>query len=65
VRLHLNRTHHLQAYADDVNPLGDNIDTLKNSTDTLIDASKEAGLGINTEKTKYVAVSSTEGREKS
>jgi hypothetical protein len=30
-------------YADDVNLLGDNIDTTKKNTRTLIDASKEIG----------------------
>jgi hypothetical protein len=34
----------LLAYADDVNLLGDNIDTVKKNTETLIDASKEVGL---------------------
>jgi hypothetical protein len=29
VRLKLNGTHQLVAYADDVNPLGDNMDTIK------------------------------------
>jgi hypothetical protein len=53
VGLKLNRTHQLLAYADDVNLLGDNIDTIKKNTETLIDASKEVGLEINTEKTKY------------
>jgi hypothetical protein len=41
-------------YADDVNILGDYIDTTKNNTQTLIDASKEIGLEVNTEKTKYM-----------
>jgi retron-type reverse transcriptase len=54
VGLKLNRTHQLVAYADDVNLLGDNIDTIKNSTETLIDASKEVGLEVNVEKNKYV-----------
>jgi hypothetical protein len=31
----------LLAYADDVNLLGDNIETAKKNTDTLTDASKE------------------------
>jgi sorting nexin-29 len=50
-------THQLLAYADDVNLLGDNIDTVKKNTETLIDASKEVGLGINIEKTKYMLLS--------
>jgi hypothetical protein len=41
-------------YADDVNLLGDNIDTIKKTTQALIDASKEVGLEVNAEKTKYV-----------
>jgi hypothetical protein len=35
---------------DDVNLLGNNIDTIKKTTGTLIDASKEVGLEVNTEK---------------
>jgi hypothetical protein len=37
--------------------LGDNIDTIKKNTQTLIDASKEIGLEVNTEKTKYMSLS--------
>jgi hypothetical protein len=40
VRLKLNGTHQLLAYADDVNLLRDKIDTIINNTETLIDASK-------------------------
>jgi hypothetical protein len=40
-----------------VNLLGDNIDTVKKNTETLIDASKEVGLEINVEKTKYMLLS--------
>jgi hypothetical protein len=65
VRLKLNGTHQLLAYADDVNLLGDNIDTIYKNTETLIDASKEVGLEINVDKTKYVAISSPECRSKS
>jgi hypothetical protein len=54
VGLKLNGTHRLLAYADDVNLLGDNIDNIKKNTETLIDASKEIGLEINVEKTKYM-----------
>jgi hypothetical protein len=56
VRLKLNGTHQLLAYSDDVNLLGDNIDTIKKGTETLIDESK-IGLEINVEKTKYVLLS--------
>jgi hypothetical protein len=54
VGLKLNGTHQLLAYADNVNLLGDNIDTIKKNTETLIDASKEVGLEIHVEKTKYM-----------
>jgi hypothetical protein len=47
VGLKLNGTHQLLTYVDDDNLLGDNIDTLKKSTETLIDTSKEVGLEIN------------------
>jgi hypothetical protein len=43
-------------YADDVNLLGDNVDAIKN-TQTLIDASKEIGLQVDAEKTKYMLLS--------
>jgi hypothetical protein len=50
-------THYLLAYADDVNLLGDNIDTTNKNKETLIDASMEVGLEVNIEKTKYMLVS--------
>jgi coproporphyrinogen III oxidase-like Fe-S oxidoreductase len=40
-----------------VNLLEDNIDTIKKNIETLIDASKEVGLEINIEKTKYMSLS--------
>jgi uncharacterized protein YdcH (DUF465 family) len=49
VGLKLNGTHHFLSYADDVNLLGDNIDTIEKNTETVIDASKEVGLEINVE----------------
>jgi hypothetical protein len=40
-------THQLLAYADDVNLLEVNIDTVEKNAETLINASKEVGLEIN------------------
>jgi hypothetical protein len=49
VGLKLNGTHQLLVYANDVNLLKDNIDTIKKNTETLIDASKKVGLEVNAE----------------
>jgi hypothetical protein len=57
VGLKLNGTHQFLASADDVNLLGDNIDIINKNTETLTDASKEVGLEVNVEKTKYMFVS--------
>jgi hypothetical protein len=57
VGLKLNGTHQLLAYADDVNLLVDNIDTIRKNTETLIEVSKEVGLGIHLEKIKYMSLS--------
>jgi hypothetical protein len=43
----LNGIHKLLAYANAVNLLGDNIDTIKKTTEALLDASKEVGPEIN------------------
>jgi hypothetical protein len=37
-----------------MNLLRDNIDNIKKSTETIIDAGMEVGLEVNTEKTKYM-----------
>jgi hypothetical protein len=52
-----NGTHHLLAYADDVNLLGDSIDAVNKNTETLIGASKEVSLEVNVKKIKYVLLS--------
>jgi hypothetical protein len=57
VGLKLNGTHQLLAYADDVNLLGDNSDTVKKNTEIVIDACKEVSPEINVEKTKYILLS--------
>jgi hypothetical protein len=57
VGLKLNETHQLLAYADDVNLLGDNIDTKKKNRETLTDASKELRLELNVDKIMYMLLS--------
>jgi hypothetical protein len=55
--LKLNGTHQLLVYADDLNRVGENTDSIKKNTEALSDASKEVGLEVNQEKTKYMLMS--------
>jgi hypothetical protein len=52
--LELNTMHQLLVYADDVDLLGENIYSIKKSTETPLDGSKEVGLEVNAKKTKYM-----------
>ena len=44
-------------YADDINILGGSVHTVKENTETLLLASKESGLEVNADKTKYMVMS--------
>jgi hypothetical protein len=62
--LKLNETHQLLAYADDVNILGENIDIIQKNIEALLDAGKEVGLEVNSEKSKYVFMSRKKAGQK-
>jgi hypothetical protein len=62
VSLKLNGTHQLLVYADDVNLVGDSINTIKENTESHLQASRDVRLEINAEKTIYDYVSSSKLR---
>jgi hypothetical protein len=57
VGFELNETHQLLFYADYINLLGDSVNTIKENLETLLEASRDIGLEINAEKTKYMIMS--------
>ena len=55
--LKLNGTHQLLVYANGVNILGGSVHAVKENAEALIVASKEIGLEVNVDKTKYMVMS--------
>ena len=52
--LKLNGTHQILVYADGVNILGGSIRTLKENAEALVAATREIGLEVSADKTKYM-----------
>jgi hypothetical protein len=55
--LKLNGIHQLLVNADVINMLGGSVYTLKKIAEALVVASKETGLEVNADKTKYMVMS--------
>jgi len=55
--LKLNCTHQSLVYANDVNILGRSVHNIERNMEVLVVASKETGLEVNADKTKYMVMS--------
>ena len=55
--LKLNGTHQLLAYANGVNVLGGGIHTVKENAEALVAPTREIGLEVSADKSKYMVVS--------
>jgi hypothetical protein len=54
--LKLNGTHQLLVYADDVSILGGSVHTIQGNAEALVVVSKETGIEVNDDKTKYMVM---------
>jgi hypothetical protein len=52
--VNLKGTHQPLSYADDVNVVGENIDSIQKNKEALLNAGKEVRLEVNPEKNKYM-----------
>ena len=57
IGLELNGKHQLFDCADEVNVVGENLQTAREKTEIFIKASKDIGLKLNSEKTQYMIIS--------
>ena len=57
IGLELNGKHQLLVYADEINMLEENLQTIRENAEIFIKASKDRGLEVNSEKTKYMITS--------
>jgi hypothetical protein len=55
--LELNGAHQLLVYADDANLLSDSTNTVKENSETLLEANRDTDLEINAEKAKHMIMS--------
>jgi hypothetical protein len=60
----LNATLQFLVYADDVNILGGSLCSVKKTAASLVVASKEVGIEVNADKTKYIVMSREQKAEK-
>jgi hypothetical protein len=61
VRLKLNWAYQLLAYADYLNVLEDNTDTVNKNIEIVIDDNEEVDLKVNSHKTKHIFLSCHQG----
>ena len=59
--LDMNGAHQVSAYADDVNLIDDDIGKIERNVEVSLNAFMRIGLGVNTNKTKYLEIGRRRG----